>query len=198
MDEATTAQIFEPFFTTKPVDKGTGLSLATVYGIVKQSGGAIDVVSAPGQGAAFNIYLPYLGQEPAKTGWGTRALPLGTGTVLLVEDEPAVRSFSSLALRSAGYTVLEAQNGDDAIAVSRKHPQPIDLLATDVVMPKMNGGQLAEYMTSKQPNLKVLFMSGNADDAVVRLGVKDAGLAFLQKPFTPSVLVRKVHEVLGR
>jgi len=200
MDEATMAQIFEPFFTTKEVDKGTGLGLATVYGIMKQSDGAIDVTSAPGQGSAFKIYLPRLVQETAKAGGaflGIPAIPQGTGMVLMVEDEQAVRSLSSLALRSAGYAVLEAENGEDALAVYRKHSGSIDLLAIDVVMPKMNGRQLADDLTSKQPGLKVLYMSGYTDDAVVLHGVKDAGLAFLQKPFTPYSLVRKVREVLG-
>lgn len=200
MDEATKARIFEPFFTTKEIGKGTGLGLATVYGIVKQSGGSIEVHSEPGRGTTFEIYLPRLTQEagPAR---GSRAdsflLPHGSGTVLLVEDEEGVRSLGGLALRSTGYTVLEARDGEEALGVLQREAQPIDLLVTDVVMPKISGRQLADCVALAHPSLKVLYMSGYTDDTVVQHGVREAGLAFLQKPFTPSVLARKVHEVLG-
>jgi CheY-like chemotaxis protein len=195
------AQIFEPFFTTKGPDKGTGLGLATVYGIVKQSNGSIEVESEPGRGTTFNILLPRLpeGCEAAvRPDSGERVLPPGRGTVLLVEDEAAVRALSTLALRSAGYDVVTAGDGEEALAVSRQHPARIDLLVTDVVMPKMSGRQLADRLTATHPPLRVLFMSGYVDDTVLRHGVREAGVAFLQKPFTPASLARKVCEILGQ
>jgi signal transduction histidine kinase len=201
MDEETRARIFEPFFTTKEVGKGTGLGLATVYGIVRQSGGSIEVDSAPGRGTTFKIYLPRLAGEAAQAGGselGPHALPRGTATVLLVEDEEGVRSLGGLALRSAGYTVLEARDGEEALGVCQRHPGPIDLLVTDAVMPNLSGRQLAERVAPVRPGLKVLYMSGYTDDTVFRHGVREAEIAFLQKPFTPRVLVHKVHEVLGR
>ncbi len=202
MDEATKARIFEPFFTTKEVGKGTGLGLATVYGIVKQSGGSIEVDSTPGQGTTFKIYLPRPAREVAPANGASserQIIPRGNGTVLLVEDEEAIRSLASLALRSAGYSVVEARDGEEALAVSEGHRGLIDLLVTDVVMPKLNGRQLADRLASTRPTLRVLYMSGYTDDAVLRYGVhRNAGMALLQKPFTPIVLARKAHEVLGR
>lgn len=201
MDEATKARVFEPFFTTKELGKGTGLGLATVYGIVEQSGGTIEVWSEPGRGASFNVYLPRLAQETVRSRGshpGGSSPPAGTGTVLLVEDEESLRSLGGLALRSAGYTVLEARDGQEALQVCRADAGQIDLLVTDVVMPRMNGRQLADNLARIHPSLKVLYMSGYTDDTVVRHGVGDEGVAFLQKPFTPSVLTRKVYEVLGR
>jgi PAS domain S-box-containing protein len=201
MDEATKARVFEPFFTTKEIGKGTGLGLATVYGIVKQSGGIIEVDSEPGQGTTLRIYLPRLSQKAAPAngpGSPFQVLPTGTGTVLLVEDEEAVRAMGSLALRSAGYTVLEARDGEEALGACQQYPQPIDLLVTDVVMPKISGRQLADRATATCPSIKVLYISGYTDDTMLRHGVRETGTAFLHKPFTPSVLVRKVHEVLGR
>jgi PAS domain S-box-containing protein len=200
IEEAIKARIFEPFFTTKETGKGTGLGLAMVYGIVNQSGGSIEVDSEPGRGSTFKIYLPRLAQgaAPARASHpGLCVLPPGAGTVLLAEDEEGVRSLGGLALRSAGYTVLEARDGEEALGVCQRHSGPIDLLVTDVVMPKMSGRQLADHLASLRPRLKVLYLSGYMDDAVVRHGVREAGLAFLQKPFTPSVLARKVREVLG-
>jgi signal transduction histidine kinase len=200
MDEATKARIFEPFFTTKEMGKGTGLGLSTVYGIVQASGGCIEVDTAPGHGCTFRIYLPRLGSRQAaaaRPGREPEELPRGTGTVLLVEDEGAVRSLGSRALRSAGYGVLEAKEGQDALRIIKGHRGPIDLLVTDVVMPRMSGRELADRVASLDPNLKVLFVSGYTDDAMVRHGVHAAQMAFLQKPFTPDRLVRKVYEILG-
>src|SRR5262249_12731492 len=158
------------------------------------------VDSQPGRGTTFRIYLPRLGQEaarPSASDNGLNKLPRGTGTVLLVEDEEGVRSLGSFALRTAGYTVLEARDGEHALEVSQSHRGPIDLLVTDVVMPRMGGRKLADRVASLYPGIKVVFMSGYVDDAVVRHGVLDQGVPFVQKPFAPSLLARKVHEVLG-
>jgi CheY-like chemotaxis protein len=198
MDAGTRAHIFEPFFTTKEPGKGTGLGLATVYGIVKQSGGFVFVDSEPGRGAAFRIYLSRL-TEPVAAG-PVEPLPprsvAGTETVLLVEDEEAVRAVAGQSLRRLGYTVLEARNGESAVQVAAAAPGAIAILVTDVVMPGMNGRALAERLRAGHPGLKVLFVSGYADNAVLRDGVLEPGLSFLQKPFTPEVLARKVREVL--
>jgi CheY-like chemotaxis protein len=199
MDKETQAKIFEPFFTTKGVGKGTGLGLSTVYGIVKQSGGFIQVYSEPGQGSCFKIYLPRL-KEPAPADRGRSApfiIPGGTETILLVEDDERVRQLARMALEGVGYTLLEASNGAEALRLSAAHPGPIHLLVTDVVMPQMSGRQLAAQLSSARPALKVLYVSGYTDDAIVRHGVLEKGLVFLQKPFTPAVLARKVREVLG-
>src|SRR3989454_2198412 len=198
MDEATQSRIFEPFFTTKEQGKGTGLGLSTVYGIVKQSGGYIWVYSEPGQGTTVKIYLPRVA-APADsvlpvTHWSK--LPPGTETLLLVEDEPEVRWLVRELLQHLGYTILEARHGIEAQVLSIQHPGPIHLLITDVVMPQMSGREIAEQLTSEHPETKVLYMSGYTDDAVVRHGVLAAHMAFLQKPFSPEALARKVREVL--
>ena len=198
MDAATQSRIFEPFFTTKEQGKGTGLGLSTVYGIVKQSGGYIWVYSEPGQGTTYKIYLPRVA-APADsvlpvTHWSK--LPQGTETLLLVEDEPEVRWLVRDMLQHLGYTILEARHGIEAQVLSIQHPGPIHLLVTDVVMPQMSGREIAEQLTSEHPETKVLYMSGYTDDAVVRHGVLAAEIAFLQKPFTPEALARKVREVL--
>ncbi len=200
MDEATRARIFEPFFTTKEAGKGTGLGLATVYGIVKQSGGFLEVNTAPGRGTTFEVYLPYLAHAPTPVSGSQpdlARLPRGTGTVLLVEDEEGVRTLAGVVLSLAGYTVLEARDGKEALKVCASHAGPIDLVVTDVVMPEMSGRELVDRIAALRAELKVLFVSGYTESDVLRHGVGEAATAFLQKPFTPSVLARKVHEMLG-
>ncbi|MBI1917251.1 MAG: PAS domain S-box protein [Planctomycetes bacterium] len=202
MDEATRARIFEPFFTTKG-RRGTGLGLATVYSIVAQSGGHIEVDSAPGQGTTFRVYLPCAEEThhgpalelPAGPD-GRPGGPLGTETVLLAEDEEGVRALTRLVLRSCGYEVLEAGNGVEALSVAAAHPGRIDLLVTDVVMPQLSGREAAERLQALFPQLGVLFLSGYPDDDVVRHGILEDQVAFLQKPFTPAALALKVRQVL--
>ncbi len=200
MSAETKSHIFEPFFTTKGKGKGTGLGLATVYGIVKQSGGYIWVYSEPGRGTTFKIYLPRV--EGAARAAGTRRPSkrptAGSETVLLVEDEQSVRSLARRILQSNGYTVIEASGPEQALEATRHHEGPIHLLLTDVVMPEMSGPELASRLAKRQPDLKVLFMSGYTDDAIVRQGLVAEGGHFLQKPFAPEGLALKVREVLDR
>ena len=193
------AHIFEPFFTTKEVGKGTGLGLATVYGIAKQSGGHITVYSEPGHGAVFKLYLPRVEEapgtaEPARPPEITRR---GSETVLLVEDDEPLRTLAREILSIQGYTVLDATSPSEALRLADAHPGPIHLLLTDVVMPQMNGRQVADHLLTARPGLKVLFMSGYTDAAIVEHGVLEPGTHFLQKPFTPDGVSRKVREVLG-
>ena len=198
MDAATQAQIFEPFFTTKEAGKGTGLGLATVYGIVKQSGGFIWVYSEPGQGTTFKLYFPAV-EEPAETGVLHPVLAevtRGSETILLCEDAAAVRAVSREILERSGYTVLEAPTGRAALDLVAKRRAPIALLITDVVMPEMSGKQLADAFKALRPESRVLYMSGYTDDAIVRHGVLEPGIAYLQKPFSIDDLTRKVREVL--
>jgi two-component system, cell cycle sensor histidine kinase and response regulator CckA len=197
MDEATKARIFEPFFTTKEPGKGTGLGLATVYGIVKQAGGFIWVYSEPGQGTSFKIYLPAVETPAERTTVASGApAPRGTETVLLVEDAAAVRAVTKQVLVRQGYTVLEAPDGEAALRLARRHRGPIHLLLTDVVMPRLSGRDLAQQLARVRPDMKVLFASGYTDDSVVRHGILESGTAYLQKPFSPESLARKVREVL--
>jgi two-component system cell cycle sensor histidine kinase/response regulator CckA len=197
MDEPTKARIFEPFFTTKEAGKGTGLGLATVYGIVKQSGGFTWVYSEPGRGTTFKIYLPRVEEVAESVETGPRPEPgRGVETVLVVEDAAAVRAIARQVLERQGYTVVEAPDGQTALFLATRHHGPIHLLLTDVVMPGMSGRQLAERLKGVRPDLKIVYMSGYTDDAVMRLGVLERQVAYLQKPFTPEGLVRKVREVL--
>ena len=197
MDEKTRRNLFEPFFTTKAVGQGTGLGLSTVYGIVKQNGGYIDVCSEPGQGATFKIYLPAVDdaleapRQPAAS-----VMVKGIETLLLVEDEPAILRLAASVLERLGYTVLSASSPEEALTLARKAEAPVDLLLTDVVMPGMNGQQLAARIREALPRVKVLYMSGYTADAVAHRGILEADVHFLQKPFSNQVLARKVREVL--
>ena len=199
MSPEVQAHLFEPFFTTKERGKGTGLGLSTVYGIVKQSGGDIVVTAEPGRGATFTIYLPRLaesgGSRPNASD-AAHTVPRGSETILLVEDDPALRALAERILRSYGYTVLVASTGSRALGLVAEHTAPIDLVATDVVMPEMSGNALVEQLAVVRPGLPVLFMSGYTDDEFVRRGLTDGRAAFLQKPFTPEQLAFKVRQVL--
>jgi CheY-like chemotaxis protein len=200
MSPETRAHVFEPFFTTKEMGRGTGLGLATVYGVVKQSEGYVWLESEPGQGARFEIYLPRVDQRPEgldlvidETG-----LPGGHETILVVEDEEEVRTLTREALQLAGYTVQEARDGHEALRVSSPPAAPPDLLLTDVAMPQMGGRTLADRLTARHPCLRVLYMSGHTDDTIVHHGVLDPGVDVVQKPFTPDALARRVREILDR
>jgi PAS domain S-box-containing protein len=198
MDAETQSHLFEPFFTTKEKGKGTGLGLSTVYGIVKQTGGAIAVESKPGQGATFKIYFPLVHSEAQGTGGPADAAEPAHGreTILLVEDEPAVRGLVQETLRIHGYTVLEARHGIEALMTGAKHQGPIHLLLTDVVMPQMSGPEIAEKIQVVRPGIKVLYMSGYPDHPVFEQGRISRETSFLPKPFTPNVLAKKVRDVL--
>ena len=197
MDMSVRAHLFEPFFTTKEVGKGTGLGLATVYGIVKQSGGYISVYSEVGRGTSFKIYLPRIDTPAASQSSATKdRLDRGTETILVVEDEPAVLSLSRRALEAQGYVVLAASDASDAMRVVERHGGTIHLLLTDVVMPGVSGRELADRLASQRPGIRVLYMSGYPGDAVVQHGALPHGSAFLQKPFSPDGLARKVRDVL--
>jgi signal transduction histidine kinase len=198
MDEATRARIFEPFFTTKGPGKGTGLGLATVYGIVKQSGGFIWTYSEPGKGATFKIYLPLHDGAPTAANEEREKPPAvdGSETVLLVEDSDDVRYVARKTLEQHGYEVMDAPSASAALSLAAQLDRPVHLLLTDVVMPEMSGRVLAEKFAMFQPHAKVLYMSGYTDDAIIRHGVLRAKIPFLQKPFTPLALATRVREVL--
>ena len=197
MDGATRERIFEPFFTTKPEGQGTGLGLATVFGIVAQSGGTIWVDSEPGQGTTFTIYLPRVADTtaPAAPATATRS-PRGTETVLLAEDDEGVRFVGEDSLRRLGYTVLSARSGEEALRVSAAHAGPIAILVSDIVMPGISGPDLYARLVATRPQMKLLFLSGYAPDAAVRHGILDPAVALLEKPFGPDALARKVRAVL--
>jgi PAS domain S-box-containing protein len=197
MDAETRTRIFEPFFTTKELGKGTGLGLSTVYGIVKQSGGYIWVYSEPGFGSTFKIYLPRVDEaRDTLTREELPAPPPGTETVLLVEDDELLREVLQETLERNGHQVLVARDGAEALQIVDGHPDPIQLLLTDLIMPGMTGRTVADHIAAARPGIKVLMISGYTDDAVVRQGLLDEGVAFLGKPFTPETLLRKVREVL--
>jgi signal transduction histidine kinase/CheY-like chemotaxis protein len=198
MDSDTQAHIFEPFFTTKVQGKGTGLGLSTVYGIVRQSGGHIQVTSAPGHGTTFEIRFPRVDEAASvrHADASNADLPRGTETVLVVEDEDSVRELVRDMLQMVGYTVVEARHGGEALLLCERFDGPIHLMVTDVVMPQMSGRQLAERLAPLRPEMKVLFMSGHTDDAVIRHGVKNAIMTFIQKPFTPAAIARQVRAIL--
>jgi len=201
MDKETKEHIFEPFYTTKEVGKGTGLGLSTVYGIVKQNDGIIWVYSEPGQGCTFKVYLPKVVGE-AKPEEEQKKLPMdefkGTETVLIVEDDDKLRNLGVKILELRGYRILEAENGEQALRISEAHDGSIDLLLTDVVMPVMDGRELAERLQLRRPEIKVIYMSGYTDNSIVHHGVLAPGLNFIEKPFTLEGLARKVREVLDR
>jgi CheY-like chemotaxis protein len=190
-------RIFEPFFTTKDRGKGTGLGLSTVFGIVQQSGGHVTVYSEPGAGTTFRIYLPESQEEETVAPAPAEPITLsGTETILLVEDQEQVRQVAREILRRQGYTVLAASDVDEAIRLCARHELPIALLLTDVVMPRMSGPELAQQLMKLRPEMKVIFMSGYTEQAVVKHGVLDAAAVYLSKPLVPAVLARRVREVL--
>ncbi len=201
MDAATKAKVFEPFFTTKGPGKGTGLGLAVVFGVIKQSGGHVQVSTELGRGTTFALYFPRVLEavtplappsEPAA------AAPRGDETIFLVEDDDAVRQLALLALQRFGYRVVEAADGEEALRLLRAYAGPLHLLVSDIVMPQIGGRELARLVDVIRPGVKVLYLSGYTDDAVLRLGIVDAELNFLQKPFSPAALATAVRRVLDR
>jgi CheY-like chemotaxis protein len=198
MDPVTQHHLFEPFFTTKEPGKGTGLGLATVYGIVKQSGGFIFVDSAPGAGTRFRIYLPQVEGESAQPAAVPVALnnQTGRGTILLVEDDESVRRLGRRILEGAGYRILEAADGAEALAVAEAWQGDFDLVITDVIMPAMSGQVLSAQLRDRSPNLRILYVSGYTDDAILQHGQLLPNTGFLQKPFTPSSLIQRVQHAL--
>ena len=200
MDATTQARIFEPFFTTKGKGKGTGLGLSTVYGIVKQSGGYIWVYSEQGMGTTFKIYLPRVDEPPEapEVATGQAARAPATETILVVEDQEAACEMIVEILREEGYRVLAASDGIQAQEVLRRSPETVDLLLTDVVMPKMSGTDLARALAESQPRMRVLYMSGYTDEVITHHGVLNPGVSFLQKPFTTAALADRVRKALGR
>ena len=199
IETAVREQIFDPFFTTKEVGKGTGLGLATVYGIVKQHGGQVYVYSELDKGTTFKIYLPISSSEVAEASVSeVEPVPTGTETILLTEDDRSVREMVKTFLEPTGYTVLAAENGQEALELSRLYKENIDLLLTDVIMPGMNGQELADILSKKRPDIKVVFMSGYTDDVIAHHGLADKDIHFIQKPITLSRLAKKLREVLNK
>jgi CheY-like chemotaxis protein len=199
IDADTQSHIFEPFFTTKDQGKGTGLGLSTVYGIVKQSGGHIWVYSEPGHGATFKVYLPRVDAVESQMAPSEAPKSLeGSERILLVEDDEGVRTLARLVLEEHGYTVFSAENGPKAIETFGSLAGTIDLVITDVIMPLMSGAELAKRLGDMHSNLRVLYVSGYTEEATIHRGVLDEGVEFLQKPFTPQALARKVREVIER
>jgi CheY-like chemotaxis protein len=197
MDEATKERIFEPFFTTKEQGKGTGLGLATAYGIVRQSAGFIDIASEPGVGSTFTIYLPrFMGTAEPPAEMKDSGVRTGLETILVVEDEPQVLDLAKKGLERNGYAVLTAVSPEVAIALCREHPGPIHVLVSDVVMPSMNGHDLNARLREMRPNLRTIFMSGYAADVIADRGLMEEGILFLQKPFALNALASKVREAL--
>jgi two-component system cell cycle sensor histidine kinase/response regulator CckA len=197
MSAETQAHLFEPFFTTKPAGTGVGLGLSTVYGIVTQSGGHIRVTSELGAGSAFKVYLPRADAEPeAKEPARNIAVPSGTETILLVEDEPLVRAVARAFLEGLGYQVVEAASGADALRLSREFQGRIDLLLTDVVMPQMSGRDLALQLARERPEMRALYTSGHTENVISHHGVLNEGISFLEKPFTQESLAAKVRAIL--
>jgi two-component system, cell cycle sensor histidine kinase and response regulator CckA len=198
MDEETQCRIFEPFYTTKELGKGTGLGLATVYGIIKQSGGFIWVYSEPGHGTSFKVYLPRVDNPP------TPLLPVaaqaeirkGTETILLVENAEPLRTLAKEFLKGGGYAVLEAENGKEALRIASAFGGTIHLLLTDVIMPGMGGKQLAMHLSGLRPETRVLYMSGYPNDGIVQSGILASGVVLLEKPFTREILLRRVRQIL--
>jgi two-component system, cell cycle sensor histidine kinase and response regulator CckA len=198
MDETIRQHIFEPFFTTKEAGKGTGLGLSTVYGIVRQSGGWIDVRSEADAGTAFSVYLPRIDSRPIPELKEASAPSVGGGeTILVVEDQEAVRSLTTAELKQYGYHVIEASNGEEAIAAANQLSGQIHLLLTDVILPGMNGKEVSERLKGLRPDVKVLFMSGYTADVIAHRGVLDRGTALLRKPFSPEELAAKVRDALA-
>ena len=197
MDELTRARLFEPFFTTKGTGRGTGLGLSTVLGIVQQSGGSVDVYSEPGHGTSVKVYLPRIDQPVAiEAEKSKKNVGRGTETILLVEDDEMVRTLVRETLVREGYKVMDFADPLEARRKSDTHKGPVHLLITDVVMPRLSGRELAGQIMSRRPAMKVLYMSGYTDNAVINSGILQTEVAFLQKPFTPASLTEKVREVL--
>jgi CheY-like chemotaxis protein len=199
MDPETASQVFEPFFTTKELGKGTGLGLSTVYGIVKQNNGFIQLYTEPGQGTTFSIFLPgFFGEKVAEPVTERVSENLsGSETILLVEDEPSLLSLGASMLGNLGYTVITAGNPEEAIDLFREHGSAINLVMTDVIMPGMNGSELCDALKAIRPGLRVLYMSGYTADAILHRGIIDPGIHFLQKPFPLSDLARAVRAALS-
>jgi len=190
--------IFEPFFTTKPKGRGAGLGLATIYGIVKQAKGSVEVYSEENVGTIFKIYLPRVDEAPEKIAKDVtrQELPTGTETILLVEDEPIVRDLAIKLLKRLGYHVLHAENGGEALLLAEKYTETIHLLLTDVIMPGMNGRQLSERVKLIHPEMKVLFTSGYTENVIVHHGMVEQGIQFIGKPYSPIALAKKIREIL--